>query len=922
MNKRSKRLSTAIFLSGVLFATMYTQDVNAASKTATVDTSILNVRQSSSTSSPIVGKLTKGNKVSVLNVKGSWAEIDYKGAKRYVSSAYLKMTTATPAPTSKVKQTYTVTDNLNLRQSASLKARVLVTIPKNKEVQYLSKTGTWYRVKYGSKTGYVAAKYVKVQNTVVKNATAAAPKPTTVTKNNASSSTTKQVYATTVNLNLRSTASTKGKVLVTIPKNKEVQYIAKSGNWFKVKYGSKTGFVSASYIKVTNKSVNPVTVKPTAPKPTPKPPASTTTKTNVYKTKENLNLRSSASLSGKVLVTIPKNKEVQYISKSGNWYRVKYGSKTGYVSASYVAVTTKTVSPVAPKPTPKPPASTPVKKVTYKTKENLNLRSAASWSGKILLTIPKNKEVTYVSKSGSWYRVTYNGKTGYVASSYLTEVKPTSSKPVAPTAKKYYYTTANLNLRDKNSLSGKVMTTILTDKQVEFVSAHGDWYKVKYDGKVGYVSKKYLTEKSPASTSKPVETEEDYSIEYEAIVTAMPSLKVRSTPQVTASNEIGTVLFNQIIGVIEHVNDSWVKIEFELGDKLIPAYVSSAYIKPYTGPTVPETIPGTKNVVLNYSDYELKLTDMVQIQKNVNAQTDKYRGSAAYVSKEFIQLIEGTQSGRVSASTLNVRADATTNSHIYGVLNSNSVVSILGEKDNFYIISYKRKAGESERVFDNAWRLAMESDILNQVDPRLVKFEAALDSPRESFQYLDLSKSSSVSATILNKALQGKGILSGQAQAFIDAGKAFNINEIYLMSHAFLETGNGTSTLASGVWVDTNGNLSTSTSTRHKLVYNMYGIGATDANPTAGGAKHAFDNGWFTPAASIYGGGEWISKRYVNNTRQQNTLYKMRFNPAKPGTYQYATDIEWAYKQTFKIHEIYKQLEEYTVEFDIPRFIY
>lgn len=920
MNKRSKRLSTAIFLSGVLVATMYTQDVNAASKTATVDTSILNVRQSSSTSSPIVGKLTKGNKVSVLNVKGSWAEINYKGAKRYVSSAYLKMTTATPAPTSKVKQTYTVTDNLNLRQSASLKARVLVTIPKNKEVQYLSKTGTWYRVKYGSKTGYVAAKYVKVQNTVVKNATAAAPKPTTVTKNNASSSTTKQVYATTVNLNLRSTASTKGKVLVTIPKNKEVQYIAKSGNWIKVKYGSKTGFVSASYIKVTNKTVSPAPIKPAAPKPpAPKPPAATSAQTKVYKTNENLNLRSTASTKGKVLVTIPKNKEVQYISKSGNWYKVKYGSKTGFVSATYISVTTKTVTPA--KPAPKPPAAAPSNKVTYKTKENLNLRSAASWSGKILLTIPKNKEVTYVSKSGDWMRVTYNGKTGYVASSYLTAVKPAPAKPVTPAAKKYYYTTANLNLRASNSLSGKVIVTLLPNKKVEFVSAHGDWYKIKYENKVGFVSKKYLTEKAPVAPSKPVETEQDYTIAYEAVVTAMPSLNVRTAPD-ASSTQIGTVLHNQIIGVIKKINDSWVQIEFELNGKLVPAYVHSSYIKPYTGPTVPETVPGTKNVVLNYSDYDLKLTDMVQIQKNVNAQTDKYRGTAAFVSKEFIQLIEGTQTGKVSANALNVRADATTNSHVYGILNMNSVVNVLGEKDNFYLISYKRKTGESERVFDNTWRLATESDILNQVDPRLVKFEAALDSPRESFQYLDLSKSANVSATILNKALQGKGILSGQAQAFIDAGNSYNINEIYLMSHAFLETGNGTSTLASGVWVDQTGKLSTSTSTRYKLVYNMYGIGATDANPTAGGAKYAFDNGWFTPAEAIKGGGQWISNRYVNNTRKQNTLYKMRFNPDKPGTYQYATDIEWAYKQTFKIHEIYKLLEEYTVEFDIPRFIY
>ncbi|MGY0204419.1 hypothetical protein ACW7EJ_13145, partial [Acinetobacter soli] len=43
-----------------------------------------------------------------------------------------------------------------------------------------------------------------------------------------------------------------------------------------------------------------------------------------------------------------------------------------------------------------------------------------------------------------------------------------------------------------------------------------------------------------------------------------------------------------------------------------------------------------------------------------------------------------------------------------------------------------------------------------------------------------------------------------------------------------------------------------------------YGIGATDANPTAGGAKYAFDNGWFTPAEAIKGGGQWISNRYVN----------------------------------------------------------
>ncbi len=750
MNKQTKRLSTAIFLSGALLATLYTQHADAASKTATVDTTVLNVRQSSSTSSPIVGKLTKGTKVSVLSTKGSWAQIEYKGQKRYVSSTYLKMTSTSSTSAQKVEKVYSVTENLNLRSSASLKASVLLTIPKNKEVQYISKSGNWYRVKYGSKTGYISSQYVKSENKVIKEATSTVSKTSTSSSSSSTnSSSTKNVYTTTVNLNMRTKAST----------------------------------------------------------------------------------------SGSPILTIPKGKEVQYISKSGSWYRVQYGNQTGYVS-----------------------------------------------------------------------------------SKYLSEVKTTPSKPETPVVKKYYYTTVNLNLRDKASTSGSLLMTILPNEKVEYVSSHGDWYKVKYDGKTGYVAKKYLTEKAPAKPSEPAE-DTDYEIKYEAVVT-VDGLNVRSTPGVTSTNKIGQLEKNQIIGVIKDVNSDWSQIEYVVNDNFVTAYVSRDYIKPYTGPSVPETVPGSKNVVLNYSDYKYKLTDMVAIQKRVNAQTDKYRGTAAYVSQEYVELIEGTNTGRITVSGLNVRADSNTNSHIYGILNVNSIVNVLGVKDNFYLITYTRKAGESERVFDNTWRLATEEDILNRVDPRLVEFEKALESPYETFQFLDLSKPTNASATVLNKALVGKGILAGQAQAFIDAGKAFNINEVYLMSHAFLETGNGTSTLAKGVWVDSNGNLSTSDATKKHLVYNMFGIGATDANPLAGGAKHAFTNGWFTPAQAIYGGGQWISERYINNSRQQNTLYKMRFNPAKPGTYQYATDIGWAFKQTYKIHEIYKLLDSYTAEFDIPRFIY
>ncbi|MGY0205423.1 SH3 domain-containing protein [Acinetobacter soli] len=95
------------------------------------------------------------------------------------------------------------------------------------------------------------------------------------------------------------------------------------------------------------------------------------------------------------------------------------------------------------------------------------------------------------------------GATGAFSVKYFFETKPTlfsylilyqspcadtnSTFLLAPAAKKYYYTTANLNLRASNSLSGKVIVTLLPNKKVEFVSAHGDWYKIKYENKVGFV---------------------------------------------------------------------------------------------------------------------------------------------------------------------------------------------------------------------------------------------------------------------------------------------------------------------------------------------------------------------------------------------------------------------------------------------------
>lgn len=157
------------------------------------------------------------------------------------------------------------------------------------------------------------------------------------------------------------------------------------------------------------------------------------------------------------------------------------------------------------------------------------------------------------------------------------------------------------------------------------------------------------------------------------------------------------------------------------------------------------------------------------------------------------------------------------------------------------------------------------------------------------YQMLNLGKYQGIPVSKLNKILRGKGTLSGQGQAFADGCKKYNINEIYLISHAFLESGYGTSNFASGRYG----------------AYNYFGIGAYDSNPNYA-MTLAKSYGWTTPAKAIIGGAKFVRKGYIDNGQQ--TLYRMRWNPQSPGTHQYATDINWCKHQANTIYNLYSQI--------------
>lgn len=102
-----------------------------------------------------------------------------------------------------------------------------------------------------------------------------------------------------------------------------------------------------------------------------------------------------------------------------------------------------------------------------------------------LIQIPTNGKVRSIEKRSSWMKVTYKGKTGWVA------VKNLKAYVAPKTESKY----ANKNMKayTTRSTKGKVAFTVPKGKKVTRIAVNGSWSQVKYGSKTGWVASRDLS---------------------------------------------------------------------------------------------------------------------------------------------------------------------------------------------------------------------------------------------------------------------------------------------------------------------------------------------------------------------------------------------------------------------------------------------
>ncbi|WP_114571754.1 SH3 domain-containing protein [Exiguobacterium flavidum] len=780
----------------------------------------------------------------------------------------------------------------SLRSYAGVAYGALSSVPKGASLSASGKLGDWYRVSYNGKIGYV----------LMAHTLAASVKQSTPVNYLLSQSTAVKSAA-------RSSASTvktltSGNVYVTSSSVKD----ASGKVWHRVSIDSKTGYIPAGSGKII---------------------ASTSLSGKSYKTTASTLLRSYVGSSYAAVKTVPKGTLVKPTVKIGSWYRISYGGKTGYAYGSTLSpVTMSSVTIpgtrfITERPTAfmskidgtgrtlltlgtgntvyttkratsisgrdyilakvngmsgylllsnlKETTYSMMPKTMYQPVSTASVRSYAGPAHSVIATADGNDRLIATGRIGDWILVTLDGKKGYVASSELEAAEVLYQKESA-----IYLTASTVNLTSAPG-SGNLVATVpvnnhVLSQQTAWTPDDKHYVKVSINGATGWIEKPFLVPAIRETLSKELLTRTEASLYAYAGTAHTKKADVEKSVRLKATAKIGNFYYVSHEGTYGYVPSSQV-------------VTALAKMSVYEASNVPYT----------YDQF-------VATQMTRTPQTDKYRTKVLYVSKGYIKLggaisSYGGPGYAISGVNLRLTPDETLSpSSLFSSLLKNATVKVYAEEGSFYKITA-------------TWMHALKGDVYAAADPVRVD-----KTSKEYFQFLDLSKSVGVPASTLNKLLVGKGIFEkctygACGQAFIDGGKLYGVNEAYLISHALLETGNGTSTLANGVIY--NG----------RKVYNMFGIGAVDSDPLGGGSKRAYEEGWFTPEAAIIGGAKFIGEGYIHNSYPQNTLYKMRWNPVAPGVHQYATDIGWASKQTTRIYDMYQSLGTYTAIFDVPVFV-
>ena len=320
-----------------------------------------------------IGKIAEGIEYKVIRQMGNWMEILFVGRIGYVYETGYKLPFTKDTKYFKVIQSnVTVYDN-------STGSLVPVGGLSEGEIYPIGKiTGNWIEIQFGNKKGYIW-----------KDATSPAKiKPAKTGE----VSLNKNIYFKALQ-NLPVYDNSTGKLIQIGNIKKEVQYpvIKEMGNWFEILFANRIGYVYKTGTELTFAG-----------------------DIKFFESVEK-NVDIVENIDGKLIRVgrLIQGQTYERVSDYGNWHKINLGDRYGFV---WKAATKPLLSPEFKNPNEG--NGSDLIKLTMKATVYDNS------SGQLVpfATLEKDTTISYISRSGNWYKVSLLGREGYIYSDAATVI--------------------------------------------------------------------------------------------------------------------------------------------------------------------------------------------------------------------------------------------------------------------------------------------------------------------------------------------------------------------------------------------------------------------------------------------------------------------------------------------------------------------
>lgn len=274
-----------------------------------------------------------------------------------------------------------------------------------------------------------------------------------------------------------------------------------------------------------------------------------------------LNIRSGPGLDNSVISTVRNGTRVVILEKSTeDWYQINYDGTIGYVSSEYLedVLTAEDFDATG-----------------RVNDDDVRYRTGPSTSNSIIGTISEGTEVQVIGINSGWYKLVYNGNTGYMRSDYIDIISSsdssgydsgTSSDSGEASVNMSGSVTGNyVRLRNGPSLTASIITLLNKGTSVDVLSETSGWYKINYSGTTGYMSSDYIALSSYSESDVEAMDEIGYVVgNY---------VRFRQGPSVNDAI-ITTLNYGTSVQILGKTDDGWYKIQYN-GNT---GYMSADYI--------------------------------------------------------------------------------------------------------------------------------------------------------------------------------------------------------------------------------------------------------------------------------------------------------------------------------------------------------